>query len=143
MTSPRKTSSYWAQQMVICGAFAVLLSGIGIGGMIFDTEEPGRWFITLLIGLAFLGTLIWLARQYRSMSKEQRAVYAWAIEQQSSADATRNPGSDLAAMATARKAKDGLLTIKEIQHLQDLKPANPYPAPLPAPPTPTWSGPEL
>ena len=143
MTSPRKTSSYWAQQMVICGAFAVLLSGIGIGGMIFDTEEPGRWFITLLIGLAFLGTLIWLARQYRSMSKEQRAVYAWAIEQQSSADANRNPGSDLAAMATARKAKDGLLTIKEIQHLQDLKPANPYPAPLPAPPTPTWSGPEL
>jgi hypothetical protein len=146
MTSPRKSASYWAVQMAICGVSGVALSGLGIGGMAFDTEEPGRWFITLLIGLAFFGTLIWLARQYRSMSKEQRAVYAWAIEQQSSADANRNPASDLAVMATARKAKDGLLTRKEIQQLQNLKPTNPYPAPLPeppAPPVPTWSGPEL
>jgi predicted lipid-binding transport protein (Tim44 family) len=129
--------------MVVCAALGVLLSGVGIGLMIFDTREPGRGFILLLCGLAFLGTLIWLARQYRTMSKEQRAIYAWAIEQLGSTAGNRTPGSDLATMATARRAKDGLLTRREVQQLQDLKPENPYPAQLPTAAAPTWSGPEL
>jgi hypothetical protein len=84
-----------------------LLCGIGVGLMVNQPEEPGAGFILFVIGLAFLATLVWFARQYRRMSKEQRAVYAWVIEQQSSAHDGRTPGSDLTMMATAGKAKDG------------------------------------
>jgi predicted lipid-binding transport protein (Tim44 family) len=143
MTSSQKNSSYWGQQIAACATLGVLLCGVGVGLMVNQPEEPGAGFILFVIGLAFLATLVWLARQYRKMSKEQRAVYAWAIEQQSSAQAGRTPGSDLTMMAIAGKAKDGGLSRSEIQQLQNLKPENPYPAPLPTPPAPTWSGPEL
>ena len=127
----KKGSSYWVSQMVICGVAAVLFIILGICSPMFDKEEPGRAVLYVLIGLAFGGTFIWLARSYRRMSVTQRAVYAWAIMQQHST----GTGSDVDQMSIAGQAAAGTLPYPHLQWLQALDPANPYPAEWPSEPT--------
>ena len=127
----KKGSSYWVSQMVICGVAAVLFITLGICSPMFDKEEPGRAVLYVLIGLAFGGTFIWLARSYRRMSVTQRAVYAWAITQQHST----GTGSDADQMSIAGQAAAGTLPYPHLQWLQALNPANPYPAEWPSEPT--------
>jgi hypothetical protein len=110
---------------------------------VFSPVDKGLGLIFFLAGLGFFGALIFVSRQYRRMSKEQRAVYAWAIAQQMSATSIRTTGGDIEMMAIATQAQKGALSAAELQHLQDLNPRNPYPVRPPAPPTPTWSGPTL
>ena len=131
MTETKKSSNYWVTQMVICGVAAVLFIVLGVCTPLFDKEEPGHGVIYVLIGLAFAGTFIWLARSYRRMSVTQRAVYAWAITQQHST----STGSDDVQLAIAGQAAAGTLPYPHLQWLQALNPANPYPAEWPAEPT--------
>ena len=122
MTETKKSSNYWVSQMVICGVAAVLFIVLGICTPLFDKEEPGRGVIYVLIGLAFGGTFIWLARSYRRMSVTQRAVYAWAITQQHAAGV-----ADTITMEVAGRAQAGTLRPDELQWLIDLNRGNPYP----------------
>jgi hypothetical protein len=141
--SAQRTSSYWRQQIILNAVLGVLFSVFGMAFLLLSPVDKGYGLICFLAGLGFFGALIFVSRQYRRMSKEQRAVYAWAIAQQMSATGFRTPGGDIEMMAIATQAQKGALSAAELQHLQDLNPRNPYPVRPPAPPTPTWSGPEL
>ena len=141
--SAQRTSNYWRQQIILNAVLGVLFTVFGMMYMVFSPVDKGYGLIFFLAGLGFFGALIFVSRQYRRMSKEQRAVYAWAIEQQMSAIGFRTTGGDIEMMAIATQAQKGALSAAELQHLQDLNPRNPYPVRPPAPPTPTWSGPEL
>lgn len=139
----QRTSSYWRQQIILNAVLGVLFSVFGMAFLLLSPVDKGYGLIFFLAGLGFFGALIFVSRQYRRMSKEQRAVYAWAIAQQMSATGFRTTGGDIEMMAIATQAQKGALSAAELQHLQDLNPRNPYPVRPPAPPTPTWSGPEL
>ncbi|WP_445996868.1 hypothetical protein ACUWEX_01435 [Okibacterium fritillariae] len=141
--SAQRTSSYWRQQIILNAVLGVLFSVFGMAFLLLSPVDKGYGLIFFLAGLGFFGALIFVSRQYRRMSKEQRAVYAWAIAQQMSATGFRTTGGDIEMMAIATQAQKGALSAAELQHLQDLNPRNPYPVRPPAPPTPTWSGPEL
>jgi hypothetical protein len=122
-------NGYWATQI---GASALFGFGGVIGGpvgMALDKEEPGRWLIVTLMGIAFVIVFFGLVRKYRSSSKKQRAVYAWALEQQNGALQTDgfNPGNDVAAMAVAQRAMEGKLTPAELERLQAMRPNSIYP----------------
>ena len=127
----RRGSSYWVSQMVICGVALVLFGVLGIGTLLYDTDEPGRGVIYILICFGFTGAFIHLVRGYRSMSVTQRAVYAWAITQQHST----STGDDVQMMSIAAQAAAGTLPYPHLQVLQALDPTNPYPAAWPTPPT--------
>lgn len=139
----QRTSSYWRQQIILNAVLGVLFSVFGMAFLLLSPVDKGYGLIFFLAGLGFFGALIFVSRQYRRMSKEQRAVYAWAIAQQMSATGFRTTGGDIEMMAIATQAQKGALSAAELQHLQDLNPRNLYPVRPPAPPTPTWSGPEL
>ena len=136
-TEPSKGTSYWVTQLV---AFAVFAIGGFAGAYFFlavDTEEPGRGLILGLLGIAGVVGVIWVIKQTATMTKSQRAIYAWAITQQHSQEAS----NDFAIMATAKSARDGKLTIEQLQALQALNPRNPYPGPPLPPPRPNASFP--
>lgn len=148
--SPYKGTGYWVSQLLVSAFFMVA----GTAGGLFIMFAPDCWLntrtcapdgrgegvILLLVGLAFGITFFVMLRAHRRMSKEQRAVYAWAIMQQ---HATRtdghpaNPGAvrnDVAIMDVAARAKRGDLSVAEIRRLQALRPDVPYPGSLPVPP---------
>lgn len=141
--SAQRTSNYWRQQIILNAVLGVLFSVFGMAFLLLSPVDKGYGLIFFLAGLGFFGALIFVSRQYRRMSKEQRAVYAWAIAQQMSATGFRTTGGDIEMMAIATQAQKGALSAAQLQHLQDLNPRNPYPVRPPAPPTPTWSGPQL
>ena len=121
-----KSNGYWITQIAASALFGIGLPILGVWMFSLKPDEPGMGLIMILIGLAFIGCLIWLLRAFFSMSKKQRAIYAWAIEQQSSRN-SRSVGSDAAAMSIAAKAKDGTLSPDELKALQALRPEVPYP----------------
>ncbi|WGW12937.1 hypothetical protein LWF01_03955 [Saxibacter everestensis] len=140
-----KGTGYWTTQIAFC-ALMTLLGFIGGGFLLFEANadggkhaEPGRGLMLILIGIAFLITLIWLIVQIASSTKEQRAVYAWAIMQQHSQNihdgrpenSPRAVTDDIVAMNVATKARKGELTRAQIEHLQSLRPEIPYPGRLP------------
>ena len=132
-----KGTSYWVTQIV---AFAIAAVGGFAGAVYFftvETEEPGRGLILGLLGIAGVVGLIWALRQIATGTKAQREIYAWAITQQHS----QETGNDFAIMATAKSARDGKLTIEQLQALQALNPRNPYPGPPLPPPRPNASFP--
>jgi len=141
--SGQRKSGYFRQQIILSAVLGVLFSVFGMAFLLLSPVDKGYGLIFFLAGLGFFGALIFVSRQYRRMSKEQRAVYAWAIAQQMSATGFRTTGGDIEMMTIATQAQKGALSAAELQHLQDLNPRNPYPVRPPAPPTPTWSGPEL
>ncbi|SKC37083.1 hypothetical protein [Okibacterium fritillariae] len=139
----QRKSSYWRQQIILNAVLGVLFAVGGMIYMVFSPVDKGLGLIFFLAGLGFFGALIFVSRQYRRMSNEQRAVYAWAIAQQMSGAGHRTPGGDIEMMAVATAAQKGTLPPVELQRLQNLNPRNPYPVRPPAPPTPTWSDPGL
>lgn len=141
--SAKRTSNYFRQQIILNAVLGALFSVFGMTFMLLSPVDQGYGLICFLAGLGFFGALISVVRKYRRMSKEQRAVYAWAIAQQMSGAGFRTPGGDMEMMAIATQAQKGALSAAQLQHLQDLNPRNPYPVRPPAPPTPTWSGPSL
>lgn len=125
MTQKQATGNgYWAVQIGVSALFVV----VGFGGSIWyfatQTEELGRGLMLGLVGVLFLVTLIWLVRQYRSSTAQQRAIYAWAIMQQHST----GTGNDVERMAIAAQARDGKLPLADLQALQALQPQNRYPS---------------
>ena len=120
-----KSNGYWITQIAVSALFGVGLPILGVWMFSLKPDEPGMGLIMILIGLAFLACLIWLLRAFFGMSKKQRAIYAWAIGQQTSG--SRSVGSDAAAMSIAAKAKDGTLSPDELEALQALRPGVPYP----------------
>ena len=140
-------NGYWAGQLGSTGVLGVAFVIGGPVGMVSDTEEPGRWLIVFLIGVAFLLTFAWLLRSFRSSSKKQRAVYAWALMQQNGALSRDgvNPTNDMHAMAVARRARDGQLSAAELRQLQALRPDSLYPGdpPRTGPTAPTFTDPNI
>lgn len=138
---------YWVVQI----GFSALLAALGLFGGIFiliDSGRPdstgsagsGEGAIVLLVGIVFLALLVWLVAGFVSQSRQQRAVYAWAIMQEYVA---RGPGTrpmtpgrtvtgDVASMAVAARARDGELSYEEVLRLQALRPEVPYPGDLEA-----------
>jgi len=125
---PATGNGYWAVQIGVSALFAV----VGLGGAVFffatQTEELGRGLMLGLVGIAFLALLIWLIRRFRGSTREQRAIYAWAIMQQHSSGKV----DDVTAMAVAAGARDGKLSATELSDLQALRPDNPYPGTPPS-----------
>ena len=124
-------ASYWVTQIAVCAVASVAAPALGIFFFTYEPAEPGKGVMLFLIGLLFLGCLIWLVRTYRRMSTTQRAVYAWAITQQHGAAAGSGIASDAAMMASATRAKNGELTRDDLLRLQALRPENEYPGTLP------------
>jgi hypothetical protein len=141
--SGQRKSGYFRQQIILSAVLGVLFSVFGMTFLLLSPVDKGYGLIFFLTGLGFFGALISVIRKYGRMSKEQRAVYAWAIAQQMSGTGFRTPGGDMEMMAIATQAQKGALSAAQLQHLQDLNPRNPYPVRPPAPPTPTWTGPAL
>ena len=130
---------YWATQITVSAVFAV--GGI-IGGpfVMATSDDPGYGLIFFLGGLLFLVCLIWLIRQVVGKTRQQKAVYAWAIMQQQS---VRSRGEaavvssigGVAAMITAARARDGKLSLREVERLQAMRPDVLFPGTLPPAPT--------
>ena len=132
---------YWATQIIVCAIGAVF--GVVVGPYVMATsDDPGYGLIFLVMGLAFLFSLIWLIRQIVGKTKMQKAVYAWAIMQQQGvrADGNAAVASDMVAMVNAGRARDGTLSRAEVDRLQALRPDVPYPGTLPAAPPLRGSG---
>ena len=127
--NPTTGKAYWAVQIGVSAFFAI--GGIGAAVLFYatETEDLGRGGVFVIIGVLFLGLLIWLLREYGKHSKQQRAVYAWAIMQQWSPAPYPQTGRDLKAMGIAARARDGKLSVAELNALQSLQPDNPYPGP--------------
>lgn len=137
---------YWLVQLIGSAILAIL----GLGGSLYivlvgnpagvpSDVEPGDIMFMMLTGVVFLATFIWLLVQFFSASKEQRAVQAWAIMQQHSANLSRDSrpipspraiGNDVRSLRTASAARGGQLPIEEIERLQALRPEVPYPGDL-------------
>ncbi|TBN56483.1 hypothetical protein EYE40_03190 [Glaciihabitans arcticus] len=133
MSANSKGISYWITQIAVSAVFAIGAPITGVLMFSLKPDEPGMGVILILIGIAFFFCLLWLIRAYRSMSKQQRAIYAWAIAQQMAATDVRNPKSDGEAMTVASQAKDGALSPGELAALQALRPEVPYPGAAAAP----------
>lgn len=129
MQAKQTGNSYWVTQIAACAFAAIAAPILGIFLFIVEPDEPGMGLMLILIGMMFLGCLVWVVRAYRRMSKTQRAIYAWAITQQHGAAA--GVPSDVAMMASAARAKNGELTRDELLHLAALRPENPYPGTMP------------
>ena len=127
MSANSQGNGYWITQIAVSAVFAIGGPILGVIMFSLKPDEPGMGLILILIGIAFFFCLIWLIRSYRSMSKQQRAIYAWAIAQQMSVTDARNPKSDGEAMAVAARAKDGTLSTEEMAALQALRPEVLYP----------------
>ena len=133
-------NGYWASQMLVCGIGGVGLVILGPILLVTDEESPGYGLIFFLTGLAFLGAFVWLVRSYRRSGRVGRAVYAWAIMQQHGQQTVIPVGgsivrpNDAAVMATAARARDGKLSLKELKALQAMRPEVPYPGVWPQPP---------
>ena len=97
--SGQRKSGYFRQQIVLNSVLGVLFSVFGMTFMLLSPVDQGYGLICFLAGLGFFGALISVIRKYRRMSKEQRAVYAWAIAQQMSGTGFRTPGGDIEMMA--------------------------------------------
>ena len=136
---------YWITQF----AFSAVLAVLGLGGGIYilidsghanstSSTGVGEGVIVFLVGVVFLLLLVWLVVSFVAQSRQQRAVYAWAIMQDY---VSRNPGArpvrpgravrgDIVSMATAARARDGVLSYEEVLRLQALRPDVPYPGDL-------------
>jgi hypothetical protein len=127
---------YWATQITVSAVFAVF--GI-VGGpfLMAYSDDPGYGLIFFVTGVAFLVCLIWLIRQIVGKTKQQKAIYAWAIMQQQSIRPAGDAAvaSDMVAMLTASRARDGKLGRAELERLQALRPDVPYPGTLPSGPS--------
>ena len=130
---------YFASQIVLCSVGAV--AGLGVGPYVIATsDDPGYGLIFFLGGVGCVISLIWLIRQVVGKTPEEKAVYAWAIMQQQS---VRSRGGaavvssigGVAAMITAARARDGKLSLREVERLQAMRPDVPFPGTLPPAPT--------
>jgi hypothetical protein len=131
-----KDRGYWATQITVSAVFAV--SGIVGGPFIMAySDDPGYGLIFFLAGVAFLVCLIWLIGQLVGKTKEQKAIYAWAIMQQQSIRPTGDAAvaSDMVAMLAAARARDGKSSRAELERLQALRPEVAYPGTLPSGPS--------
>ncbi|MFG6403114.1 hypothetical protein [Microbacterium sp. P04] len=130
MTDQSSGTSYWVTQIAVCAVAGVAFPVLGVLMFTWSPEEPGRGVLMIFIGLAFLGTLIYLISSYRRMSKAQQALYAWAINQVngSAAGAAMSPAR---MMTIASRAQAGDLTPEELHALQALRPDVPYPGTIP------------
>ena len=146
--SPYKGTGYWVGQLLIGAVLGFGGLAAGVFLLVAPDEvlappgtpvERGQGVMVLLVGVVFTVMFVVMLRAWLRMSKEQRAVYAWAIMQQ---HATRTDGhpvnsgavlNDVAIMGVAARAKRGELSVDEIQRLQGLRPDMPYPGSLPGP----------
>jgi hypothetical protein len=119
-----KGTDYWVTQIVVLGVFGIglLVAGIWMWSTDFD-NHAGDGFMAFLGATLFLGVMLKVVSDYRGMSAEQRAAYAWAITQMHAADA----GSDVVQMKVAAKARAGTLTPEEVRILEAMRPGHPYP----------------
>ena len=131
MQAKQTGTSYWVTQIAVCAFAAIAAPTLGIFLFIVEPDEPGMGLMLILIGIMFLGCLVWLVRAYRRMSTTQRAVYAWAITQQHGTSGKPGVGSDVEMMASADKAAKGRLTRDELLYLAAMRPENPYPGTMP------------
>lgn len=141
-----KGNGYWVLQISGSLLLAIVLAVLGWFLLLAPDEvlsssgepaERGPGVMVLLASLLFLVTFVWLVRRWRRSSKEQRAVYAWAVMQQ---HATRtdmhpvNPAAvvnDVKILGVAAEASKGTLTAEQISELQALRPDVPYPGKMP------------
>jgi hypothetical protein len=134
--SSGRDRGYWATQITVSAVFAVF--GL-VGGpyVMFNSDDPGYGLIFFLMGVAFLVCLIWLIRQIVGKTKQQKAVYAWAIMQQQSIRPAGEAAvaSDVVAMLAAARARDGKSSRAELERLQALRPEVPFPGTLPSAPS--------
>lgn len=138
---------YWAVQLIASAVLAIL----GLGGGLFIvfsrgvnpngtpmSVEPGELAFIFATGFVFLLLFVWLLTRAVSGTREERAIQAWAIMQQHSANGggvrplptSRAVRNDVESMRVARLARDGRLPLEEIQRLQALRPEVPYPGDL-------------
>lgn len=141
-----KGTGYWVVQLLACLVFFVLSLAAALFLMLAPLEvlsptakprEYGIVMLLLVIALVFAVTFAVMLRRYLRMSKEQRAVYAWAVMQQHGSRRDAHPVNpaaavnDIAILSTAKRARNGELTASEIRELQALRPDVPYPGALP------------
>jgi hypothetical protein len=124
-----KGTGYWVTQIGVLAFFALLCPAGGVFVLMSNSEDNGGGVMMILIGIVFLVVLIGMIRKFAITTREQRAVYAWAIMQQHSTHASAR--ADVAAMGVAAKAREGELSRAEIEWLQALSPDVPYPGQLP------------
>lgn len=130
MATRSSGSRYWAVQIGVSAFFAVVCLGAG-AFLVFQTDEPGRGVILGCVGLMFVALLVWLVVKMMSSTREQRAIYAWAIMQQEPTNRFGPSGNDVVSLHVAELAREGKLPDKDLLELQALRPENPYPGTLP------------
>lgn len=136
-------TGYWVVQLGASAFFTVFLIVAGVVIMVAPSDTrsgediSGAGLLMLIFGIVFAVVFTVMLRRFISMSREQRAVYAWAVMQQHSTRRDMHPvnpgrvGSDLSMLSVAKRAKRGELTAAEIEALQRLRPDVPYPGTLP------------
>lgn len=124
MADGNRSNTYWVTQVSVLGIFGIgfLVAGVVLWSTDFD-NHAGDGFMLLLGAALFLGVMFWVIRNFRGMSTDQRAAYAWAIAQLHSAGV----GSDIAQLSIAAKARAGTLTLDEVTALEAMHPGRPYP----------------
>lgn len=145
---PRRYKGTWYWVLQIAGSFTLMVLLAAWGWFLLlapddvlsssgEPAERGPGVMLLLCSLVFLFTVVWLIRKWRSISKEQRAVYAWAVMQQ---HASRTDGypvnparvmNDFEILRVAGVASKGELSTEQFAALQALRPDVPYPGKLP------------
>lgn len=131
----KSSGNYWVTQfgatllmMLMFGAGVVASWGFGVGFSDPDSAG-GDGFMSLLIFGLFLWCLVFLLRIRRRSTGLDRLRYTWVIRQMEHATVGnfRVASRDMTALALATKASQGQLTDDELQMLQSLDPAFPYP----------------
>ncbi|QDP98202.1 hypothetical protein FOE78_21905 [Microlunatus elymi] len=142
-------TGYWVLQIGACAVIGLACLAAG-GFLLFAPDSvtcpaggcddnAGGGLLVLLIGIGLIITMVVVIRLFVRSTKEQRAVYAWAIMQQYWADGPAGPlnvptgvAQDARTLQVAAQARRGELSRKEIDRLQALRPDVPYPGRLPS-----------
>ena len=127
---------YWATQIGVCAFFALTLPALGVVLFMLKPDEGGMGLIVFLTGVAFFAVTIWLLNRFLSMTKQQRAIYGWAVEQQNAqtvghVTVSRAASTGRVALGIAGRVARGEASRAEIENLQKLRPEIPYPGELP------------
>jgi len=122
----RSGNGYWQLQI---GSTGLLGGGCIVASIILwetSPDEPGRAVLVALLGILFLTTFGWAIDAATRSTRQERALFAWAIAQHEAA----GHGSDARALHDAARARDGKIGPTQIRVLQAFRPDNPYPGDL-------------
>jgi hypothetical protein len=130
MTTPvgsRSGNGYWGGQIGSTALLGVGCLAASVVMLVAGSDEPGGAVLLGFAGILFLTTFAWAVDAATRSTRQERALFAWAIAQHEAA----GHGNDALALADAARARDGELDGARIQALQAFRPANPYPAEMP------------